>query len=206
MHACKPKSEEYKGRLNWCRGWHCWRNNRCRLAITSLHHTRYAYAYTPTMATECRRIALADPHHLAPPRFLVGGQPAHMLSGDVKLYEWDRDVSLVRIPSSMRSAMPVSAAGKDVHARPADRDRPDQSTRLVALASPQTSRRNRSFHRQDTPPQPLPVHPVSSRRRPPSVGPRHCRPHSQAYSGRDKHILFPARRQLSRYRSRTASV
>lgn len=158
------------------------------------------------MATESRRIALADPHHLAPPRFLVGGQLAHMLSGDVKLYEWDRDVSLVRIPSSMRSAMPVSAAGKDVHARPADRDRPDQSTRLVALSSPQTSRRSRSFHRQDTPPQPLPVHPVSPRRRPPSVGPRHCRPHSQAYTGRHKHILFPARRQLSRYRSRTASV
>lgn len=45
------------------------------------------------MATELRRIALADPHTLSPPRFLVGGQLSHTVSGDVKLYEWDRDVS-----------------------------------------------------------------------------------------------------------------
>ncbi|KIR69689.1 cytoplasmic protein [Cryptococcus deuterogattii CA1014] len=43
------------------------------------------------MATEFRRIALADPHALSPPRFLVGGQLSHTGSGDVKLYEWDRE-------------------------------------------------------------------------------------------------------------------
>lgn len=46
------------------------------------------------MATESRRIALSSPLLFDPPRFAVGGQIGHG-SGDVKLYEWIREVRSV---------------------------------------------------------------------------------------------------------------
>jgi hypothetical protein len=41
---------------------------------------------------EVRRIALSDPLQATPPRFLVGGQPNQSVSGDVKMFEWRREV------------------------------------------------------------------------------------------------------------------
>lgn len=58
------------------------------------HHTTPRHV---AMATESRRIAVSDPHMLSPPRFVVGGQLSHTASGDVKLYEWDREVSAVSV-------------------------------------------------------------------------------------------------------------
>ncbi|WWC85838.1 uncharacterized protein L201_000705 [Kwoniella dendrophila CBS 6074] len=42
-------------------------------------------------ASEIKRIALSDPHSTFPPRFVVGGQVSQNVSGDVKMYEWNRE-------------------------------------------------------------------------------------------------------------------
>lgn len=69
--------------------------SRCKkCVVTNIYYIlHFITTIHLAMATEFRRIALADPHALSPPRFLVGGQLSHTGSGDVKLYEWDREVS-----------------------------------------------------------------------------------------------------------------
>lgn len=44
--------------------------------------------------SDIRRIALSDPLQGRPARFVVGGQASQSASGDVKLYEWHKEVSL----------------------------------------------------------------------------------------------------------------
>lgn len=45
------------------------------------------------MSSEPRRIALASPIEYGKPRFAVGGQ-GQAGNGDIKLYEWTREVGL----------------------------------------------------------------------------------------------------------------
>ncbi|WVQ80889.1 hypothetical protein IAT38_002996 [Cryptococcus sp. DSM 104549] len=49
------------------------------------------------MTGDPRRIALSDPLLSHPPRFVVGGQLSQMVSGDIKMYEWRRDVGEMRM-------------------------------------------------------------------------------------------------------------
>jgi hypothetical protein len=52
---------------------------------------------------ESRRIALAAPIWHDPPRFAVGGQ-AGQSGGDVKVYEWIKDVSLLGLEHDFAKA------------------------------------------------------------------------------------------------------
>lgn len=149
------------------------------------------------MATEFRRIALADPHTLSPPRFVVGGQLSHTVSGDVKLYEWDRDVSHL-VVSLLPRAERCVAERADVDARPADRDWAAESPRVVAVAGTQTPRRRRPVDGQDASAEPRAVHALPPGVAPARVARRRRHAAGEACTRGDGHRLLPPRRQLSR--------
>lgn len=67
LHACKSQSEEYKGRLNWCRGWHYWGNKQ----LQTRHNISPPYSIRIRIrihAHDGHRVQADRPRRPAPPR------------------------------------------------------------------------------------------------------------------------------------------